>query len=135
MSGVALAILFSLLGGFFFGSYTTPIKSTAVREAGVHPMIFQWYSIAFFFCLASYRLDSTLSLSLSLLSLSLFLSLSLSLSSSTSPFLYKISYKTFVCFVCGCTFFGLKYAIYEDQHFVFTWWGTASAFCWIPVGH
>ena len=38
-----LALAFALLGGFFHGTYPAFIKAPAVREANVHPIVFQWY--------------------------------------------------------------------------------------------
>eukprot|EP01065_Artemidia_motanka_P036241 TRINITY_DN44151_c0_g1_i1.p1 TRINITY_DN44151_c0_g1~~TRINITY_DN44151_c0_g1_i1.p1 ORF type:complete len:421 (+),score=162.90 TRINITY_DN44151_c0_g1_i1:60-1265(+) len=38
-----VALLFSVLGGFFMGSYPVPIKAPSVIEANVHPIVFQCY--------------------------------------------------------------------------------------------
>jgi len=38
-----LALLFSLLGGFFMGAYPVPIKAPGVLKANPHPVIFQCY--------------------------------------------------------------------------------------------
>ena len=38
-----LTLAFALLGGFFHGTYPAFIKAPAVREANVHPIVFQWY--------------------------------------------------------------------------------------------
>ncbi|CAE7710353.1 unnamed protein product [Symbiodinium necroappetens] len=39
----AVALLFSLLGGFFMGAYPVPIKAPRVLKASPHPVIFQCY--------------------------------------------------------------------------------------------
>lgn len=38
-----LPLLYALLGGVFMGTYPVPIKSKAVIEANVHPVVFQLY--------------------------------------------------------------------------------------------
>ncbi|CAK9003144.1 unnamed protein product [Durusdinium trenchii] len=39
----SLALLFSLLGGFFMGAYPVPIKAPSVLKVEPHPVIFQFY--------------------------------------------------------------------------------------------
>lgn len=39
----AIALLFSLLGGFFMGAYPVPIKARRVIKADPHPIVFQCY--------------------------------------------------------------------------------------------
>ena len=38
-----LAFVYAALGGFFMGSYPVPVKSPAVLQAQVHPIVFQAY--------------------------------------------------------------------------------------------
>lgn len=45
----AIALLYSLLGGIFMGSYPAPIKAQAVLKAQVHPIIFQFYKSVWVF--------------------------------------------------------------------------------------
>ena len=45
----SVAFWYAVLGGSFMGTYPVPIKSRAVRDLDVHPLVFAWYKTGWVF--------------------------------------------------------------------------------------